>query len=248
MVRVAALLVLAVAGLVPSAGAQLGAEIARRHEDRAGPRRTELQALQTEGRLLLGEEIIPLRTWAARPNRLRVESGAAGRRVVQCFDGRHAPWLSHSEIADGAPQAMSAGDARDFMGNADFDGALVDSARKGFTVDYAGEEPVAGRPAYKLLVMSLRDEVAFYWVDVATLDLVKRAVYRAIDGRRTAVETFFSDHRPVGGVPQPHRIETRAGDRVLYVIEVERMEANPVGWPPGLFDPPPGWPALPGGR
>jgi len=247
MVRPVTLLLLILLGAAGPAEAQLGAEIAQRHADRVGARRLDLRALHAEGRMLVGDESIPLRTWAERPNRLRVESGGPARRVVQCFDGRHAPWLSHSEIREGAPQPLSAGDTRDFLGNADFDGPLVDSARKGFSVDYAGEELVEGRRAYKLLVMSPRDDVAFFWVDAGTHDLVKRAVYRAIGGQRTAVETFFSDYRPVGGVPQPHRIETRAGERVLYVILIDRMEANPAGWAPDLFAPPPGWPALGGG-
>lgn len=247
MLRRAALLLLLLTGAAGPVGAQFGSEVARQHADRVGPWRAELRALRAEGRMIVGTEEIPLRTWAERPNRLRVESGVPERRVVQCFDGRHQPWLSHPGIEEGAPQLLTTADARDFMGNADFDGPLVDYARKGITVDYAGEEPVAGRRAYKLLVMSARDDVAFYWVDASTLDIVKRAVYRAIGGQRTAVETFFSDYRPVGGVPQPHRIETRVGERVLYVILIDRMEASPEGWPDTLFAPPPGWPLLGGG-
>lgn len=238
--------VLALAALMVAepAWAQLGAEIARRHAERAGRKLADLETLYAEGRTFIGAEVVPFKTWAARPDRLKVESAAGSRRVVQCFDGVHEPWLSHSELRGGAPQRMTPADARDFIGNADFEGPLVHPARKGLSVDYAGEEEVDGRRAYKLLVMNARDDITFLWVDAASFEIVKRSVYRVISGQRTAVETSFKDFRPVGGVLQPHRIETRAGDRTLYVMVIDRMEANSRRWPKDVFAPPEGWPEL----
>lgn len=238
-----AAIVLGLASTVP-APAQLGADIARRHAERAGRKLAQLESLYAEGRTFIGSEVVPFKSWSMRPNKLKVESAVGARRVVQCFDGVHEPWLSHTELRGGAPQRMTPGDARDFIGNADFDGPLVNPAAKGHTVDYAGEEEVNGSRAFKLLLMNERDDVSFFWVDVRTHEIVKRLVYRVINGQRTTVETFFRDFRSVGGVPQPHRIETRAGERTLYVMLIDRMEANPRRWPKDLFSPPEGWPAL----
>lgn len=227
-----------------SAEAQLGADIARRHAERAGRKLRELESLYAEGRTFIGAETMPFKSWAMRPDKLKVESAAGSRRVVQCFDGVHEPWFSHTELRGAAPQRMAPGDARDFIGNADFDGPLVEPGRKGYSVDYAGDEEIDGARAFKLLLMDARDDISFYWVDARTYEIVKRSVYRVMDGRRTAVETSFRDFRLVGGVLQPHRIETRIGDKSLYVMVIDRMEANPRRWPKDLFAPPPGWPAL----
>ncbi len=226
------------------ASAQLGPDIARKHAERAGRKLAELKSLYAEGRTFIGAEVVPFKTWAMRPDLLRVESAAGGKKVVQCFDGRHEPWLSHWAVRNGAPQRMSRGDAQDFINNADFAGALVDPAAKGYTVDYAGAEEVDGRRAYKLLVMSREDEVFFHWVDAASFEIVKRSVFRVIEGKRTPVETSFRDHRPVGGVLQPHRVETRAGEKTLYVMVIDKMKANPKKWPKNLFAPPEGWPEI----
>lgn len=214
-------------GLTSTGSAQLGHEIARRHAERAGDRLAALVALRAEGRTFINGEVVPFLLVAQRPNRLRVESFTPVRRALQVYDGETPPWTSHSETKGGYPQDMAEGDAREFIINADFDGPLVNSAAKGFSVDYAGEEPIEGRPAHKLLVMDRSDHLFFLWVDTQTAEIVKRTVYRVNNGQRVAVDTLFKDFRPVGGVMQPHHIETMVNGRLVHVTVIDRMEANP---------------------
>lgn len=223
---------------------EYGREIAERHARRAGDRLAQLQSLYAEGRTLINNEVVPFKLWARRPNQLRVESFTDRRRALQLSDGRHEPWISHTDVAQGAPQEMSAGERKDFLANADFDGALVDFAAKGYTVDYAGEDTIDGRKTSKLLVMSASDDIFFLWLDAQTHEVVKRGVFRIARGQRVMVETYFSDFREVGGVLQPHRIETRFGERVLYLMVISRMEANPAQVTDAVFAAPAGWPEL----
>jgi outer membrane lipoprotein-sorting protein len=218
--------------------AQLGPEIARRHAERAGAKLAALSAVRAEGRTFINGEVVPFLLVAQRPNRLRVESFTPVRRALQVYDGATVPWASHSESKGGQPRDMAEPEAREFMANADFDGPLVNFAAKGYSVDYAGEEPIEGRPAYKLLLMSRRDDIFFLWVDTQTAEVVKRLVYRVSNGQRIAMETTFQDFRPVAGVPQPHKIETKANGRSIYVMVIDRMEANPA-IPAGAFARPP---------
>ncbi len=223
--------------LAVTAHAQIGVEVARQHAQRAGDRLAALQALRAEGRILLGGETISVVAIAQRPGRLRVETTTAQRRVVQVTDGVHPAWISHPDTNGGAPQDMPEVDARDFAMSADFDGVLVDYAAKGYSVDYAGEEAVDGKRAAKLLVMGKRDEIFFLWVDAESHEIVKRLLYRTRAGRRIAIETLYKDFRPVGGVLQPYRIETLADGQQIYVMMMDRMEANPL-IAPGTFDRP----------
>lgn len=225
-----------VAGLLlaVSGHAQLGHEIARKHAARAGDKLATLTALRAEGRTFINDEVVPFTLVTQRPNRLRVESFTPRRRVVQACDGVNPPWISHSELKGGVPQAMSEADAKDFIANADFDGPLVNFAEKGYSVDYAGEETIDGRKADKLLLMNKSDDIFFLWVDAENREIVKRTAYRASGGQRVAVDTFFKDFREVGGVLQPHRVETKANGRMLYVMLIDRMEAN-IEIPAGTF-------------
>jgi hypothetical protein len=218
-----------------TAHAQLGHEIAKKHAARAGDKLAALTALRAEGRTFINEEVVPFTLVAQRPNRLRVESFTPLRRVAQVYDGTGKPWVSHSEVKAGAPLDMSAVDAKDFIANADFDGPLVNFAEKGYSVDYAGEEMIDGRNAYKLLLMNKSDNIFFLWVDADNHEIVKRTAYRIFSNQRVAVDTFFKDFRSVGGVLQPHRIETVANGRTLYVMLIDRMEANPPAIPPETF-------------
>ena len=213
--------------LAVPANAQLGHEIARRHAERAGGRLAALVAVRAEGRTFINGEVVPFLLVAQRPNRLRVESFTPVRRALQVYDGVSPPWTSHTGSKGGAVRDMAENEAADFIANADFDGPLVDFAAKGYSVDYAGEELIEGRPADKLLVMNRRDQIFFLWVDRQTAEIVKRTVYRMNGGQRVAVDTFFKDFREVGGVRQPHQIETMANGRMLYVMVIDRMEANP---------------------
>lgn len=229
-------LVLSIAALLAAspAFAQLGMEIARAHAQRAGDKLAALHSLRIEGRTFLAGEMTLFVQIAERPNRLRVESFTPLRRVVQVYDGKNPPWISHTDTRLGAAEDMPAADAAEFIASADFVGPLVDPARKGYSVDYAGEETIEGRAARKLLVMGKRDEIFFLWVDAANHEIVKRLVYRTERGRRVAIETRYSDFRPVAGVLQPFRVETLADGVTLYGMVVDKMAANePV--PDGTF-------------
>jgi len=221
--------------LLPAlAQAQLGPEIARRHAERAGTKMAALRAVRAEGRTFINGEVVPFTLVAQRPNRLRVESFTPLRRAVQVYDGEHTPWTSHTQAKGGMPQDIAQPEAAEFIANADFDGPLVDFKAKGYSVDYAGEELIDGRPADKLLVMDRKDRIFFLWVDRQNLEVVKRTTYRIGNGQRVPVDTFFKDFREVAGVLQPHRIETAANGRLLYVMVIDRMEANPA-IPPDAF-------------
>ena len=224
------------------AQAQLGQEIGQKHAARAGDKLAALTALRAEGRTFINEEVVPFTLVAERPNRLRVESFTPLRRVVQVYDGAGKPWISHTELKAGAPQEMNEADAKDFIANADFDGPLVNFAVKGYSVDYAGEELIGGRTADKLLLMNKSDNIFFLWVDTENYEVVKRTAYRVFGGQRVAVDTLFKDFREVGGVLQPHRIETTANGRTLYIMLIDRMEPNPPAIPPETFARPPGPP------
>jgi outer membrane lipoprotein-sorting protein len=222
-------------GVAVAGFAQLGADIARKHAERAGAKLQALQSLSGEGKTFIGKDVVPFAFISQRPNRLRVESYSPSRRVVQVYDGLSAPWISHSESRNGVPQEMTEDDAKDFIENADFDGPLVNYASKGYSVDYAGTEKIDGRDAYKLLVMNKSDNIFFIWVDTESYEMVKRTVYRTGKNKRIAVDTFFKDFRRVGGVLQPHRVETMMDGRLVYVMVTEKMEANLATIPAGTF-------------
>jgi len=212
-----------------AARAQLGHEIAQKHADRAGDKLAALTGLRAEGRTFINGEVVPFTVVAQRPAKLRVESFTPLRRVIQAYDGAGTPWVSLAEGKGAGAKDMSEAEAKDFIANADFDGPLIDFAEKGYSVDYAGEETIDGHKALKLLLMNKSDSIFFLWVDAESYEIVKRTVYRIFNGQRVAMDTYFKDFRPVGGVLQPYRVETMANGHTVYVMIIDKMEANPPG-------------------
>jgi hypothetical protein len=215
--------------------AQLGPEIARKHAARAGAKLAVLTGLRAEGRTFINKEVVPFTMIAQRPNRLRVESFTPQHRITQGYDGSGKPWVMQGDAPDGTVRDMTPGEAKDFINNADFDGPLVNFEAKGYSVDYAGEEKVEGKPAYKLLLMNKRDDVFFLWLDQESMEIVKRSVFRVFNNQRVAVDTFFKEYRPVAGVMQPHRVETVANGKTVYVMLIDKLEANPAEISAKLF-------------
>jgi hypothetical protein len=241
--RFFALVVLLIAPFVRAD--EVGHEIARQHAQRAGAKSRDLRSLYAEGRTLIGGEVIDVRMWAERPNRLRVESSFGNRKVTQVYDGRHEPVIYHSQTENGRPLRMTASERKDFIANADFDGPLVDFALKGYSIDYAGEDSIAGRAARKLLVMSGDGDVFFVWLDAENFEMVKRSVFRIVGERRATVDTFFGDFREVRGSLQPHRIETKVGEKTLYLMMLSAMEGDSPKVTAEVFKVPDDWPLLP---
>lgn len=245
MSRLSVLLLVLLVSALGAEATELGREIAQRHAERAGGRVRELRSIYAEGRTLIMGEVIEFKMWAERPNRLRIESTSPKRKVTQIYDGKHEPVIFHSDVEAGRPLRMSPAERKDFIANADFDGPLMDFAAKGYTVDYAGTDLVNDRPADKLLVMSREDDVLFLWVDSQSAEIVKRSVFRVARDQRVTVDTYFGDFRNVAGTMQPHRVETKSGERTIYLMVIARMEGNSAQVTADKFAVPEGWAKLP---
>ena len=99
---------------------------------------------------------------------------------------------------------------------------LLDRVERGEDVLITREvAPVFVPPRYESAVSS----------DNGIREAVDNAVAQLPGGQRVAVDTFFKDFREVAGVMQPHRVETMANGRLIYVMVIDRMEANPVVGP-----------------
>ena len=111
---------------------------------------------------------------------------------------------------------------------ADIEGPLVDWKKKGHVVELVGRESIAGAETDKLKVL-LRDGVVRYdYVDVASRMVVRSDVSRLVQGRRTELQSTFSDFRKVSGIVFPHHIEIRLKDRPQVLkIAVEKIELDP---------------------
>ena len=218
---------LLIAGLVRADQAE---DLARIHLEVIGGREriAALTALRASGVVVTGGKKVRFTMLAARPNRLRLETGADGRSLVQASDGVDAPWKYDTGIWPPHYQAMADGEARVFAADAEFDDPLVAGGARGFVFDYAGEVEAGDKKLLRVLVTRKLTETFSVLVDPETYFIVARVEHRqSAGGRRVEIVTRYGDYRPVDGVLLPHKVAVLTDGKLVQQTFIEAVEPNP---------------------
>lgn len=206
-------------------------DIARIHvEVIGGKERIEaLTAMRATGAVVTGGKRVRFSLIAARPNQLRLETGADGRSLVQASDGVDAPWKFDTGVWPPKHVSMADAEARVFAADAEFDDPLVAGEARGFVVDYAGEVQAGEKRTYLRLLVTRKHVDSFsLLVDPETYFIVARVEHRTSPGgRRVEIVTRYDDYRPVAGVLVPHRVTVLTDGKLAHQTIIENIEANP---------------------
>lgn len=224
--------------------ADLAEDLARISVEAAGGTgaHRELKSFLAEGVTRVGEREVNFLLYAARPDRLRVETVGEKSSLVRGFDGVHVPWKKDDLL--GPPRRLGRDEERDFLLDADFDNPLFEPARRGISLDYAGEAVVDGRPCQKLLAVLRHTNVVTLYIDDETRLVTRRDQTKKVRGREVVIETHYSDFQATKGVLLPRRIRTVVEGRVLNDTRIQAIDPNP-GFAPDFFAPPAAdWPRL----
>lgn len=150
----------------------------------------------------------------ARPNMFRKEVTKAGVTTVKAFDGK-AGWTQEA----GKATALDEEHCAKMSAHADFDDAMIDYEKKGHKVELLGKEDVRGASAYKLKLTLASGGVETRYLDTKSMLEVKRVGEYVKDGKTETWATYFTDYKPVSGIPVNHGIETeKNGEVTRYVL------------------------------
>lgn len=194
-----------------------------------GAQRIEaLAAFRATGTVIVGGKRARFTLFAARPARVRLETVADGRTLIQGTDGVEPPWEAEPGATPPRSAAMPRAEARAFLAEAEFDDPLVAGSARGFVVEPAGHLEEGGVRRPRLLVTRPQADPFHLVLDPVTFLIVRRIERRPTAlGRSTDVTTRYADFRPVDGVLLPHVVEVVAEGRVAQRTEIERIEPNP---------------------
>lgn len=235
-------LALAVAGHADQA-----TELAQIHLEVIGgqDRIDALKAMTARGYVLTGGKKVPFTMVAARPNRLRLETGTGEQALVQVTDGAEAPWRANLGATPLHVMTMPEGEGKLFTADAEFDDPLVAGAERGYSLDYAGEVDSGGKKLTRLLVTRKLRETFAVFVDPDTYFIVARMETRSSPGgRKVEVLTRYEDYRPVAGVLIPHKVGLLVDGKIKQVTVVESVEPNPKLTPETFARPVPEMPSV----
>ncbi len=216
--------------LVSTAWADRAQELARIHVEAIGGRERieKLAALRAIGQSGVGGQQVRFTLTAARPAKVRLETEARGRTLVQGTDGEEPAWEFDTGSWPPQYRTMPEANAATFMADAEFDDPLVAGESRGFTLDYAGELEVGGKRLLRVLVTRRLEESYSLLLDEETYFIVMRVDHRTTaGGRKAQVVTHYEDFRPVDGVLLPHQITITIEGRVTQQTKISRIDANP---------------------
>ena len=185
--------------------------IAKNLEARGGAAAVEaIKSIAFEGRTRFpGDFEVEFREWRATdgPNPLgKVVFSLQGLDIVQAYDGSGA-WKVNPLQGRKDAERMSGDEARQMADAAWIGGPLLQSARDGSKVTYAGREDFDGTSAYKLKVVQKDGDEFVYWLDPDTYLEIKIDETRRIRGAQVTSETELGDYEKVAGVYFPMSIE-----------------------------------------
>ncbi|HET9794648.1 MAG TPA: hypothetical protein VFS34_09315 [Thermoanaerobaculia bacterium] len=187
-----------------------------------------LRSVRMTGRITVGSDPPhPITVEIARPGKIRTEVRFPEGAWVQVFDGSRgwtiSPSPTHREALPMTPeQAASAPE------QADIDGPLVDSARKGIRLALEGKTTVGGKEAWRIRVTRPDGVVRYLDIDGTTSLKVRWLGELGEGSNRQMNASVFLDYRSVGGLSFPFRIVSGiAGGAVNQEIDFDRIEVNP---------------------
>ena len=126
-----------------------------------------------------------------------------------------------------APEAMTADDVKESQDDLDAQGALVDYAAKGHTVEYLGKEEVDGTECHKLKVAykSGRTETMFF--DPSSFYLIKSVSVRKANGQEVEMSTIFSNYEKLPeGIVVAKSVSLPLGPGMNADFSVSKVDVN----------------------
>lgn len=217
--------------LPQAASAQTAEEIAAKVL-RARGGLEKIKAVQAErltGTIYFGPELYgPFVAEFKRPLKMHNEVTIQNKTVVRTFNGKDTGWIINPFSGKDSAQPMSADDLKQVVGEADFDGPLVDAKAKGNVIAMAGVGKVDERDAFKLKVTHKDGQVSYYFFDAETFLLLKWTGMDSVNGQTVIRETVFHDYRDVDGLKFPFElISSSPNADVTQKISVEKIELDP---------------------
>lgn len=224
---IAALLALATS----TAFAYTAAELATKNVEAKGgiDKIDAIKSLRLAGTLRTNGDTVELAlvTLVKRPHSIRSDATLQALTVVQAYDGT-AAWQINPFQGRKDPERMSSDDAKGFAEDAaDFDGALVDYQKKGYTLDYLGTEDIDGTEAHKLRVTRPNGDITFVYLDPDAFLEIRTIDRRIEHGVPNETITDYGDYEKVDGVYIPlSREYWTKGSSDHQKIQYDKAQAN----------------------
>jgi len=187
-----------------------------------------VQTARMTGNMSMGPMEAPFQLEFKRDQRVRMEFQMQGMTAIQAYDGEKG-WAVMPFIGKTDPEPMSESELKDIKDMADFDGALIDSERKGHKVTLTGLEEVEGTEAWRVEVVKADGDQQTWWLDSEYFLPIKTAGKTERMGQMVEVSTTIGDYKEVNGLMFPFSLANsiQMGNQpMVQTITIDEIETG----------------------
>jgi outer membrane lipoprotein-sorting protein len=199
---------------------------------------THIHALRSErvsGTISFGSEASgPFTVELKRPMKMHMTLAVQNQTMIRVFDGTEG-WANNPFAGKLNPVAMLEDDLKNISEEADFDGPLVDYAKKSNKVELVGKDKVEDTEVWRIKLTTKSGDVRYYLFDAKSFLLLKWEGKRRAEGKEYPVESYFHDYRDVGGLKFAFEIDSGSSATDLtQKLVIDKIELN-VNFPDSDF-------------
>jgi len=192
---------------------------------------TKIRAVKSErvvGTISFGSEASgPFMVELKRPLKMHMTLTVQNQTMVRVFDGAQG-WANSPFVGKPNPEPMTEEDLKNISEEADFDGPLVDHAKKGNKFELVGKDKVEDKDVWRVRLTTRNGEVRYYLFDAGTFLLLKWEGKRRAEGKEFPVESYFHDYRDVSGLKFAFQIDSGSSATDLtQKLVIDTIELNP---------------------
>jgi outer membrane lipoprotein-sorting protein len=162
-----------------------------------------------------------------RPVKMHMTLSVQNLTMVRVYDGGQG-WANNPFAGKMNPDSMTDEDLKNISEEADFDGPLVDYAKKGNKLELAGKDKVEDKDTWRVRLTTKNGDVRYYLFDARTFLLLKWEGKRRAEGKEFPVESYFRDYRDVEGLKFSFQIDSGSSATDLtQKLVIDKIELNP---------------------
>jgi outer membrane lipoprotein-sorting protein len=186
-----------------------------------------IKSERVEGTISFGSEASgPFAVELKRPLKMHMTLNVQNQTMVRVYDGTQG-WANNPFAGKVNPDSMTDEDLKNISEEADFDGPLVDYAKKGNKVELVGKDKVEDKDVWRVKLTTKNGDIRYYLFDASTYLLLKWEGKRRAEGKEFPIESYFRDYRDVDGLKFSFQIDSGSSATDLrQKLVIDKIELN----------------------
>jgi outer membrane lipoprotein-sorting protein len=186
-----------------------------------------IKSERVEGTISFGSEASgPFAVELKRPLKMHMTLNVQNQTMVRVYDGTQG-WVNNPFAGKVNPDSMTDEDLKNISEEADFDGPLVDYAKKGNKVELAGKDNVEDKDVWRVKLTTKNGDIRYYLFDASTYLLLKWEGKRRAEGKEFPIESYFRDYRDVDGLKFSFQIDSgSSATDLMQKLVIDKIELN----------------------